>query len=209
MKWDDKCKTKKQGLLKKYHALSVINQIMPQLIERLNDILPLNVTTGYETKLTREKLSLIKNYYIDAYCIALSCVDAHTASKIENTHDIRQFRRHDRQICHRMLDRTYKLNGKIVCKNRHKRTGQTINSLEEFAAENLNEVSKLTVNIGRNVHKSKDRIYPGAVFLYAGKRYICEGTSRSTYFLNKQFKKGFVRIDKCKIIKQNEGLVFV
>ena len=75
-KWDEKLKAKQEGLLKKYHALSVINQIMPKLIETLaNTEKNFFVTTGFDTKTIRERFGLENIHYVDAWCIATSILD--------------------------------------------------------------------------------------------------------------------------------------
>ena len=64
---------KKKGLLKKYHALSTINQIMPYLLKKLIAIRPVLVTAGYETQRIRQSFSSLPvkekddgTHYIDA-----------------------------------------------------------------------------------------------------------------------------------------------
>ena len=75
---DPKVKTKlsekAMGIMKKYHALSVINQITEKLLQEYASMLPAYVTTGYETKCMRELYHLEKDHYIDAWCIAVSAI---------------------------------------------------------------------------------------------------------------------------------------
>ena len=138
---------KKQGLLKKYHVLSVINQVIPFLLKELPGIRDTFVTTGYETYCTRKVFGLVKDHCVDAYCIALSALfGVWEADDTEpNRYDIGQYRRHDRKRIQAQQERTYFLDGKKVCKNRHKRTGQKELSLAEFRKKNPSLVSKLTV----------------------------------------------------------------
>jgi hypothetical protein len=207
-KWDDKCVQKHGGLLKKYGALSVLNQIKNQLIEQLSQILPLNCTIGYETYRIRNNLNLTKDHYIDAWCIAVSSLNQYKQPIIENKYNIRQFRRHDRKMCYRIIDRLYYYKTKIVCKNRHKKIAQNVDSLEEYAKKYPQNVSNLIVVQGRHIYKQMERLYPGAIFLHKQKRYICEGTSHEKYLICKSFEKGFVKLKECKILKRNQGLVF-
>ena len=207
-KWDEKCIKKHGGLLKKYGALSVLNSIKNQLIKCLSDILPLNCTTGHETYKIRNDLNLNKDHYIDAWCIAVSSLNQYKQPIIENKYNIKQFRRHDRKMCHRIIDRLYYYKTKIVCKNRHKKTAQNVDSLEEYAKKYPQNVSNLIVVQGRHIYKQIKRLYPGAIFLYKQKRYICEGTSHEKYLICKSFEKGFVKLKECKILKRNQGLVF-
>lgn len=127
--WFDKAAQRKKDLNKKNGFLSVINQIMPYLIEELEKLpgIQVHYTYGWETKKTRERFGLPKDHYIDAWCIAASALDQ---SKVkapvfpENTlFHIMQFRRHDRACTLRLENRKY-LNGdgKVMATNRKKAT---------------------------------------------------------------------------------------
>jgi hypothetical protein len=204
-KWDEKCKVKHQGQLKKYGALSVLNQIKNQLVEQLSKILPLNVTTGYETYRIRNDLDLMKDHYIDAWCIAVSSLTSYKNPIIENKYDIHQYRRHDRRIIARVLDRQYLVKKKVVCKNRHKRYGQTCDSLEEYAKNN--NLKNIEIKKGRHAYKNMNRILPGAVFIYNGKRYVMNGSCNGYAIYSYTLEKA-VNIKNCIFIKRNTGLVF-
>jgi len=230
-KWDDKCVQKHGGLLKKYGALSVLNQIKNQLVEQLSNIFPLNCTTGFETYRIRNDLILNKDHYIDAWCIAVSSLKRYNAPIIENKYDIKQFRRHDRQIVNKNLDRYYKQKTKTICQNRRKQFGQKNNSLKEFLEKNpqftnmIIDVNKVRKNSSfyRMVHSSnmifiykgsksfanRHRIMPGVEFLYQGKRYIADKQSKGKYFYSNNFGEKSIPIKDCIILKRNVGLVFV
>ena len=99
--------SKKKGLMKKYHALSVVNQIMPRLLEILPEALPVYITTGWETHKIRKEASLPQKekddgtHYMDAWCIAVSALGERMRSVITEAepnlescrHDIKQYRR--------------------------------------------------------------------------------------------------------------------
>ena len=130
-----KVKAKKEGLLKKYGALSVLNQIMPSLLNEFANIFGdnLSIITGFDTKNIRDKYSIPKDHDLDAYCIAISSLNKDIIPNYDiDTFTIKQFRRHNRQLIHRQTERTYKLDGKIVAKNRRKRIGQKEDSLHEW-----------------------------------------------------------------------------
>ena len=144
--WKERLYTKQQGLLKKYHALSVINQIMPRLLKEISVLYPLYITTGYETKCIRELYGLHKDHAVDAWGIAVSALDREVEMPLfEDIYTIQQFRRHDRAVINNQRERSYYLDGVLVAKNRHKRLEQTSDSLEEFAQKHPKDVARLTV----------------------------------------------------------------
>ena len=125
----EELKKRKECLNKKNGLLSVINQVMPYLIEELEKIpgVQVHYTYGWETKEIRERFGLPKDHYIDAWCIAASALDP---SKVQvpvfperTLFHIMQFRRHDRACTLRLGNRKY-LNGdgKTVAVNRKKAT---------------------------------------------------------------------------------------
>lgn len=101
----------KAGQNKKYHALSVLNQIMPQLLNKLELRYPGQtfVTTGMDTKAYRDNHSIKKDHDVDAYCIACSTLEKQIVLDIPaHSFQIRQFRRHDRQLIKAQTERTYR-----------------------------------------------------------------------------------------------------
>lgn len=78
-----------------------------------------------------------------------------------------QFRRHDRARIHYQKERTYYQDGRIVCKNRYKRTGQTDGgskyiSLAEYRTQHPHEVSRLSVRKSTRGYNDLKRELPGA-----------------------------------------------
>lgn len=217
-----KIKTKKEGLLKKYGALSVLNQIMPSLLKELTNIFGNNLTAvkGNDTKNIRDKYFIPKDHDLDAYCIAISSLNKNIVPNYDiETYTIKQFRRHNRQLIHRQTERIYKLDGKIIAKNKRKRIGQTENSLHEWYIEMKQKYgkieakklqSKLKVIKSKRSYRNKTSILPGAKFIYKKKRYILTGTlTNGKYYRaygqgNRNFKAS-----ECKVIKHNKGLVFI
>ena len=142
--------------------------------------------------------------------------------KIERTikyFQIKQFRHHNRQIIHCQKERTYKLNGEVIAKNRQKRIGQTSPSLREWYKDTKCKLgkektkqlqSKLKVLKSTRSYRNPNAIMPGAIFLYKGKRYILSGIAdKGAYFRALgQGTKNF-KAKNCKIIKYNTGLVFI
>ena len=224
-----KLKSKQEGLLKKFHALSVMNQIMPFLLEELVDRYPdkdIYVTTGFETAQLRNKLGLPKTHVIDAWCIAASRIDINNIAPSIVTNvaklrpfEIKQFRRNNRAIINNQRERTYKLNGKVVAKHRHKQFEQEVDSLEDWfnkmvALYGLKEAermrSQLKVTKSTRYYNTKGRIMPGAIFLCDGERYVLSGQlANGAYYRavgggNKNFPS-----KDCTILQRNSGLVYV
>lgn len=218
--FQEKLESKHTGLLKKYHALSVINQIMPRLITKLSQICDLYVTTGYETKQTRETYGLTKDHAMDAWCIAVSALETTPVMPVfEHVYQIKQFRRHDRARIHSQRERTYKLDGVIVAKNRRKRTDQNnIDSLHEFYIKNKQLYGKqkareiqrqLTVVKSTRYYNDLHRMMPGAVVEFDGKRYVVSSQhSNGNYLRFTTTDKKDHSKSKCRIMLQNTGFVF-
>ena len=214
--WAEKLREKKQGMNKKYGALSVLNQIIPKLAEALSLEFPERcfATEGKSTKTFREAHGIGKDHYLDAYCVACSILPAGTVTVPceDDVFHIRQFRRHDRQACHQeRLNRKYKLDGKIVAANRHKATDQRTDSLEEFVAAG-GCVDKLIVPVHTPVMKRMDRIMPGAVFMAGSKKKVMFASQgmhngKPDYYCFVDGTKGKSR--NCKQIRENSGIVFV
>ena len=208
--------TKKQGLLKKYGALSVVNQIMPQLLKQMSDLLPTYVTTGYETKKTRELYDLPKDHYIDAWCIAISVLheDVEQPDFTGSIHNIRQYRRHNRQMIHAQKQRVYKLDGKAVCYNRHKpisadKVIQSQDSLEEYRKKYPQNIARLQVHKSTRSYNNLNRVLPGATFLaYNGSHILQQQANNGTIFRGLDSDEAY-KVKEINIIKQNTGLVFI
>ena len=180
------------GMLMKYGALSVLNQIIPSLLRELSAEYPVHVTNGWLTKKTRELYGLPKDHYIDGWCIAVSALDAPIGHPdFTDVFRVKQFRRHDRQIIHSQEERTYLLDGKIVAKNRKARTGQSdvrpdaavqpdkkppkpkYPSLQDYYLQQVKlygkknadrAVSVMHVKKSRRLYNNTGRMLPGAVF---------------------------------------------
>lgn len=206
-----KIKLSAEGIHKKYGSLSVLNQAIPYITKQLDLLFNENLylTTGYETKELRQKLNLPKDHHIDALSIAMNGSGIRPDLELPHINLIKQFRRHDRAIINNQRERTYYLNGKAVAKNRHKRFEQTDDSLEEFAINNPDKVSKLTVRKSTRSYNNLDRVMPGTKFLYKGKEYILVSQKDNGFYYKGYDMKSYVKSKDCRVIKHNQGLVFV
>lgn len=216
--WANKMAAKKAGMNKQYHALSVLNQIIPALTEQLGELFPQHafVTTGQNTYAFREDHGIPKDHYLDAYCIACSVVaDANRFSCFDGKpHDIRQFRRHDRQACHKAnIERKYvDADGKVVASNRNKAMEQESDSLLEYRINHTAaEVSKLKAKSHLPQYKDMDRPMPGSIASHHGKVFVLAASSGRrngfpNYYIDIHGYKHAAR--KSKILTRNEGLQF-
>ena len=218
----NKLTAKKAGMNKKYHALSVLNQIIPYLAEELYLMFGdgFFVTDGWDTKRFRDDNLIEKDHDIDAYCIACSTLEGKAILDVpENSFEIRQFRRHDRANIHCQKERAYKLDGKTVAKNRMKRTEQKGDSFTEWYEAAVEKHgrreagrmrSQLTVRKSTRSYNTPGRLLLGTVFTYQRKRHVMTGQLTGGKYLRAEGcrKKNFLAVD-CKIISQNAGLVYI
>ena len=222
--WATKLSAEKTGLNKKYHALSVLNQIIPYLVDELAIRFPSHsfVTTGQSTKEFREDNGIPKDHHLDAYCIACSVVQpAKTRLPKDKPLRMMQFRRHDRQACHQqMLNRKYTQNGKVVAVNRHKAMEQKTDSLEEYRTKLLEEytpketeriISKLVVPEHPARYKDMQRPMPGSVFMCGNSIATMQKShgkrnGKTNYYFDTSGNRYLA--SKCKFIRNNTGIQF-
>ena len=201
-----------KGVMKKYGALSVLNQAIPYIWQWMTDIYGedhAHFCTGVETKTMRDDSGLPKDHDIDALCIACIGSGIVPDRRIPRTFEIVQFRRHSRANINSQRERTYRLDGRIVCRNRHKRFEQKGDSLEEFRQKYPDQVSQLTVTKSMRHYNAANRLMPGAVFLFGGERYVLRGqTTRGRYYNAVGYERNFPAA-KCTIIRESAGLVYI
>ena len=221
--------SKKTGLLKKYHALSALNQAIPYIASELTGLFGedhISFCEGGDTATMRNSLGYEKDtdhpmHEVDAYCIAL--LGAGTVPEREADFDqmyrIRQYRRHDRANVHHQTERTYKYDGRTVARNRKPRFEQKGPSLIDWyremvslhgtkAADRMR--SGLQVTKSTRYYNTKDRILPGAVFEYHGERHVLQSqlTGGAYYRAADGGTKNYPASD-CMILFKNTGLVFL
>lgn len=212
--WAGKLADAKAGLNKKYGALSVLNQIIPRMVQELVKTgLAVRVTDGRSTKAYREASGIEKDHNLDAYCIACSALEVQSVIDPPKEHyDLRRFRRHDRAAVSRQEERKYYLDGTLVARNRRKRMEQQTDSLAEFRAKNPDAVGRLKVVEGGVKYKNPKRILPGAIFSVNGARMVFQGSTgfhngAPDYFTFCETTKKY-RPKKCKLISTGGGWQF-
>ena len=218
----EKLLSKKKGLQKKYHALSVINQIMPKLLLELTKLTSVFITTGYETHMIRESVGLPEKqkddgtHYMDAWCIAMSSIGTYdTVPNFSKLYRIKQFRRHDRSWIKAQKERTYFYEGNAVAKNRHKRTGQAdgkkpFPSLAEYLQEHPEHKGRLSVRKSTRSYNNTKRNLPGTMYAENGKLFVLRATqSNGARLYAVDGGMDYHKTVNCKLSKNNAGLVYI
>ena len=219
-----KLKTKIKGIKKKYHHLSVLNQAIPYIIKEIKKRWPTcNLYTGRDTAEYRERYSISKDHNNDAACIAAIDLSIDNLVLTKNVYTIKQYRNHSRQRIHAQYERSYYGEGKCIAKNRKHRCEQRGDSLESWVKSNKKLpifISDNKVRFSRN--RNKDLFYvckstrqynnvkndpAGSIFIYKEKRYIL-ASHKSSYLLAEGSKKK-CHVNKCKIIKKNDSLMYL
>lgn len=226
--FEKKLKDCKKGLDQKYGALSALNQAIPFICKRLEEEFGkehIFYCTGKDTTRVRNSLGYQKTkesqlHEVDAWCIGLLAVGKAPESlpDFSQTHRIRQFRRRDRNLIQAQVERTYKMNGKTVAKNRKKRMDQRTDSLEEWYQKQVRSVGKkeaerkrsqLTVVKSYRRYNEPGRVMAGAILIYQGKRYVLRNRITNGQYYHVFGSDKNIPAKKCMIEKHNEGLVFL
>ena len=211
-----------KGFKKQYGALSILNQVIPHIYAGLVELFGVehvHLCSGFETKQAREDLGLEKDHHLDAVAIYAACLGdvPKNLDNLPDCHSVKQFRRHDRQRVCAQYERTYKLDGKVVAKNRKPRFEQPKDypALSD-AKLSPEQVSRLSVLPSYRSYKDPSRILPGALYLVDGK--VCVLTGQQHYGEYLLFKYDIVddkgkavaeKAKNCKLLCLNKGLVFV
>lgn len=219
---------KKSGLLKKYGALSALNQAIPFICRGFIEMYGKEHTyfcTGKETSLIRTGLGFEKTkdcqmHEVDAYCIGLSVLGSIPETPgFRSTYTIKQFRRQDRSNIHRQTERTYCYKGQKIATNRKPRFEQSGDALADWYEKQIQlygrlgadqMTGRLVVKKSQRSYNARDRIMPGTVFSYNGKRLVMSGQLTGGAYLRAYGDtKTNYPTAKCRILSRNEGLVFI
>jgi hypothetical protein len=127
--------------------------------------------------------------------------------------------KHNRSIINAQTERTYKLDGQIVAKNRRKRMDQKEDSLHEWYIKTKQQFgkietrklqSKLQVTKSTRRYNTKNRLMPGAQFKYNTNIYTMNGQlSNGQYLRAVGSKNTNCPTRDCTIIRNNSGLVYI
>ena len=129
--------------------------------------------------------------------------------------DLTKYRRHSRSRIHAHRDRLYKVNNKIVARNRHKRTDQKEPSFSDISVSPTDQ-ENLKVYPGIRIIKpfrSNAPTISGDVWQHigSGSRFVATGVTSGKYLYSPQLKdivgKPYIRPDQCRLVIRNEGIV--
>ena len=116
--------------LKQEYKISLLNSVMPQLVEALRSIcdnhgIIFHITNGFETYQTRSKYNIGKGHAMDGYAISLSDREIEIISMLDKIYYRRRFKKKSNNNIHKLGQREYYYDDKLVAINRHKAEGQT------------------------------------------------------------------------------------
>ena len=208
------------GEKKKFAHLSILNTAMPFILKELQNMFGedrLFICAGYDTKNYRELYHIDKNHHLDAACITSLAHNIRIQTKNLTTFEIQQYRNHNRSIINNQRERTYKIKGKTIAKNRNKRFEQKEDSFRDWArkakkGKSRTEFRKLCAQIvvqkSTRYKNDSTRLNPGTVFqyakpknkkakLYAGKHILKGQITNGKYFQAQDATGNFPAIN-CK-----------
>ena len=210
-----------EGYGKKYGHLSVLNQAIPfiycGLVERFGEE-NVFIFAGRDTRDAREESGLEKDHDIDALCIASLGAGIMPKPPSIKTYSVKQFRRHDRAKINNQTERTYKLDGETVAKNRKPRTEQEGPALSQWYEAQVEELgkreadrmlSRLTVKKSYRRYNNTERLFPGALIRCNSRIGILKGQQNNGYYYNIFGSKERLSAKDCETLKCNTGLVYM
>lgn len=206
------------GEFKRFAGISVLNQVMPSLCAELAREWGehFHLCSGYETKQVRERLGLPKEHDADAVAIVSACLGIVPMGWGAFRYRLCQYRRQDRARVKAQFERTYKLDGTVVAKNRKPRSEQP-RGVPALSTSGLSreDVSRLTVHKSYRSYNDLNRVLPGALYQVGGKLCVLTGQqSRGCYllfrwdFVDGKGKPVPVKAVDARLVCRNRGLVF-
>ena len=139
-KYTDMLKSLKEGYGKQ--KVSLLNSCMSVIINEINKLYPVKVTTGVETYHKRLELGLEKDHCNDAICIGLENTENFNLD-LPKIYNIKRFKKKSNNIINARGKREYYFEGKLVAVNRHKGFEQKEDSLEEYMSSYAKNHTKL------------------------------------------------------------------
>lgn len=197
-----------ENIKKRFFSTTILNSIMPYFYKWLEEnFIEVSMTYGYETKDKRREFDLPKAHWIDAYLISIA--NSIPVDIKLNIFNFKQFRRHNRANIKRQEDRKYYIGKVKVAVNRHKRTAQFFDSLEDLVnKEGVEILNKLTVNKAIRPKRTIKQIGMGDIVNYSSKHFIVKG-SKGQYLGFIGDDKYNKSIKKSKLVMKNTGMVCI
>ena len=211
------------GERKRYAGTSVLNQAVPYIAAKLEELTPhFDTCTGKDTHDIRGLFGITKDHDNDAVCIAAYGAPVSEIKDTVRTYEVKQYRRHDRARIRSQRERTYCVqNGytktgkpryKAVAKNRRPRYEQEKSGYKALSdmGYTRQQISLLHVKKSVRYYNDTGRDLPGVEFFHNGKRYVKSGQSNGGIYLRAegQGKTNFPA-SECRIVKKNRGMVYL
>jgi 5-methylcytosine-specific restriction endonuclease McrA len=179
----------------------------------LNQVSGLRHVTASDVALVRKTLGIEKGHANDAVATGAAYSHCYEVVDTGSYLSLKKTRRHNRARVHAVRDRLYKIDGKIVARNRRKRTGQKEAS---FAELSLDDRKRVTVYPGiKLLNPLRERILAisGDIWVHkqTGKRFVATGVVAKNYIYSPDLKgitgKTYINPDQCRRVLRNEGVV--
>jgi hypothetical protein len=161
----------------------------------------------------RRRLGLEKSHDDDALATAAAFSSATSIDPGGYRMELIKFRRHSRARIHALRDRLYKIDGKIIARNRRKRSDQKEASFAELKPHTLDQ-KNLKVYPGVRLLKpfrNNVAATSGDVFLHGKNCFIATGVTSGKYIYSPALKettgKPYIHPDACRQVIRNEGIV--
>jgi hypothetical protein len=182
---------------------------------------PTQDTLGSITKVVRLNSGIKKTHENDAKIIALcdslelQDIENYNYIDLDNHISVKQYRRHDRAWVNQLEDRKYYLKDnlssrpKVVAWNRNKSSVQTKDSLTDLRKKqnNIQVIAKSGGPVYRRGNINR-RFIRGQLINYNGDIDICRGWA-STQMKVILENNGYVKQKECRVIRNNNGLMFI
>ena len=197
-----------EGVKKRFVHTTILNSVMPELYRWLvANFQEVEKAYGYETKDKRRAFNLEKNHWMDAYLIGIGTAEPSTIA-IE-PFKFKQFRRHNKANIKRQEDRKYYIGKSKVAVNRHRRAGQTFNSLTDLVEmKGRSILNQLTAKSATRPKRSTKPFGMGDVVRFENKTYTVKGfTGNYLGFIGDDKYNKLMR--KSEIIVKNQGICCV
>ena len=127
--------------------------------------------------------------------------------------NLKSYRRHNRAITHAVRDRLYKLDGRIVARNRRSRKGQDGPAWDEYRKKRPDAIARVRVYPGvKLIRRVKTDILGGNVYGYGKAVFVASASKdkgKNVYspYLRKIVGKTYTGVQKCKRLVYNQGIV--
>jgi len=195
--------------INQWRALGTMNAVAGIL----NQVSGLRHVPASDMALARKTLGIEKGHGNDAVAAGVAYSRCHEVVDTGSYLLLKKTRRHNRARVHAVRDRLYKIDGRVVAKNRRKRTDQKETSFAELP-EGLKKKVKVYPGVKLINSLRGDAItVPGDIWAHkqTGRRFIAESVMSKSYIYSSALEnvigKPYVSPEQCRRLLRNEGVV--